>query len=217
MNDINRGNNSQEYWNQKHVIQYSSEEYNFSQLENDPLSYHYVASKIIEDNKESIERKSMLEIGCAVGYFSSYVKQRVVPDFEVVDWDFSPSGIKLAKERNKDIQGLIFEERDVILNPVDKDYGIICSFETIEHFEEGLNYTLLNNWLDHCEYLILSTVDTKDSCNGEHLSHYTIDTFDQKGYNVLWKAKLAPIFMPDGTYHYIAFLIKGKLNEIKEY
>lgn len=69
-----------------------------------------------------------------------------------------------------------------------------------------------NNTLEHCEYLILTTVDTKDDCFGEHISHYTIDTFEEKGYDVKWKAKLQEIQMPDGIYNYIIFLIKGKLN-----
>ena len=37
------------------------------------------------------------------------------------------------------------------------------------------------------------------------------DTFEKKGYNVLWKSNLDEINMPTGIYHYIIFLIKGKL------
>ena len=58
----------------------------------------------------------------------------------------------------------------------------------------------------------MTTVDTEDDCQGEHISHYKIDTFDKKGYEVIWKSKLSPINMPDGIYHYIGFVIKGKLN-----
>lgn len=212
MTDINRGKNDQDYWSQKHVNQYEHEEYDFSQIQQYPLSYHHVAGKILSENKDSVERKSLLEIGCAVGYFSSYLKRFVLPDFEIKGSDFSSSGIKLARERNMDISsGLSFEERDFILNPINEDFGFICAFETIEHVEEGTNYKILNNWLDHCEYMIISTVDTTDSAGGEHISHYTLDTFDEKGYNVVWKSKLAPIFMPTGLHHYIGFLIKGKL------
>jgi hypothetical protein len=32
-----------------------------------------------------------------------------------------------------------------------------------------------------------------------------------KGYEVIWSTKLSPIQMPEGTFHYIIFLIKGKL------
>ena len=39
-------------------------------------------------------------------------------------------------------------------------------------------YEILDNILDHCEYAIISTVDTEDDCFGEHISHYKIDTFE---------------------------------------
>ena len=73
-------------------------------------------------------------------------------------------------------------------------------------------YDHLDNILDHCEYAIVTTVDTEDDCGGEHISHYKIDTFNEKGYDVIWKSKLTPIRMPDGIYNYIGFVINGKLN-----
>ena len=42
--------------------------------------------------------------------------------------------------------------------------------------------------------------------------NYKIDTFDKKGYNVVWKSLLGEINMPDGIYHYMIFLIKGNLK-----
>ena len=98
---------------------------------------------------------------------------------------------------------------------MNSDFGVITCFETIEHIEEGKNYQLLDNWVKHSEYLLLSTVTTPDDCRGEHISHYNFDTFEKKGYDVVWKAKLAKIDLTNigynGDYHYVIFLIKGKL------
>ena len=209
---MNRGENTVEHWDKKHQLEYGANEpYDFSKMGKNPLGYDTVAVQIIQENHNEIQNKSLLEIGCAVGYFVSYLKRYVIKDWKIEGWDFSPSGINAAKEKNKDVSGLTFEQRDFLLNPVQDDYGIICCFETIEHVEEGANYRALDNWLDHCEYLILSTVDTEDDCRGEHISHYKIDTFAKKGYNVVWSSLLAPIHMPDGVYHYFINLIKGKL------
>ena len=209
---MNRGQNTLEHWNEKHIRQYGvNEPYNFSKIDANPYGYDNAAAKIIEQNHDEITNKSLLEIGCAVGYFVSYLKRHVIPSWKIEGWDFSPSGINAAIEKNKDIPELKFQQRDFLLNPVEEDYGIICCFETIEHIEEGANYKALDNWLDHCEYLILSTVDTEDDCFGEHISHYKIDTFAKKGYDVVWSSLLAPIQMPNGIYHYFINLLKGKL------
>lgn len=204
--------NTVDHWREKHIREYDLDKpYNFSQIEESPLSYHTIASHILNENKDIFKYKSMLEIGCAGGYFSTYVATNYLIDWEITGWDFSDVAISSAQHKTKHINNLNFEVVDILSTPVSKNYGAICCFETIEHMPEGDNYRLLDNWLNHCEYLILSTVDTEDSCGGEHISHYKIDTFANKGYNVLWSSFLAPIQMPNGTFHYFINLIKGKL------
>ena len=209
--DFERGSNTKDYWAQKHVRQYKLDEpFDFSNIEAEKRSYNYIGSKLIIENKESFKQKSILEIGCGNGYFSAYIKSQL-PDWYVEAWDFSPVAIESAKQKAPEVT---FVERDFILNPINIDFGTICIFETIEHIEEGLNYKILDNILDHCEYCIVSTVNTRDDCFGEHISHYTFDTFEEKGYKVEWKSKLAEIDMHDGQqsrWYYMIFLIKGKL------
>lgn len=210
-------NNTKEHWNKKHQEQYYIYgSWNYNEIWQSPLSYHKVASDILILNKDSVKRQSFLEIGCAAGFFTSHVKLNLLPSFEVSGWDFSKYGIECAKyTAEHNVFDIYYEERDILQNPVDKEFGFICCFETIEHFEEGTNYKVLDNILDHCEYAIISTVTTKDSCGGEHVSHYDFDTFTQMGYNVLWKAKLSKIDMSAtgdyGDYYYVIFLLKGKL------
>lgn len=214
---MNVGKNTVEHWTEKHKNEYMDPEYDFSQIDKSPLSYHKIAADIIKENYDDIKNTSILEIGCATGYFLSYLARFILPKYwNILGWDFSPSGIKYAQEKNKEIDNIRFKEVNILNRQVEGNYGFICCFETIEHIDEGINYRLLDQWLEHCEYLILSTVDTIDDCRGEHISHYTINTFDEKNYNVIWKEKLSKIDMSAlsdyNDYHYIIFMLKGKLS-----
>jgi 2-polyprenyl-3-methyl-5-hydroxy-6-metoxy-1,4-benzoquinol methylase len=201
-----RGNNTEEHWVDKHKQQYEvNKDFDFTGMTD--LSYIKVAGDLIIGNQDKFNRKSILDVGCAVGKAVKYFKDKL-PSFECTGWDFSESGIVAAREK---IPNCTFEQRDIILNPIDTEYGCITMMETIEHLQEGTNYKVLDNILDHCEYAIVSTVDTEDNCFGEHISHYKIDTFDKKGYDVVWKSPLDVINMPEGLFHYVIFLIKGKL------
>jgi len=211
--------NNTDHWNRKHTQQSDIfTPYNFSQITEDSLSYNKVASDIISLSilKNVVNNKSILEIGCSGGYFCSYLKYKIVPsDWIVEGWDFSVVAIESAIRRNKDNTNIIFKEVDILTTPVENNYGFICVFETLEHFDEGKNYELLNQWLEHCEYLILSTVTTIDDCCGEHVSHYKLDTFDEKGYEVIWKDNLVKINMEAAQdlndYYYFMVVLKGKL------
>ena len=214
---VNRGKNTFEHWNEKHILEYGAyEPYDFSQIQSSPLSYHKVASDIVRENQDDFKNKSMLEIGCAVGYFCSYMKLAVIPKWDITGWDFSKSGIDAARIKNKDVKGLKFEIVDILERRVEDDYGLICLFEVLEHTEEGVNYKLLSQWLEHCEYLIISIPTTKDDCRGEHISHYDEDTFIKKGYEVIWNARLGRINMSNvgdyGEYYHIIYLLRGKLS-----
>jgi len=201
-----RGNNTVDYWHEKHKREFNLDgDYDFP---TDPINYGYVTKQLLIENKEAFVRKSILEIGCANGQTITDIKNGL-EDFDCYGCDFSPVSIESAKKKSLDVS---YEVRDIILNPIKKDYGAICILETIEHIEEGTNYKILDNIINHCEYAIVSTVDTEDNCFGEHISHYKIDTFNKKGYNVVWKSKLSEINMPDGIYHYMIFLLKGKLQ-----
>lgn len=203
---INRGSNKKDYWEMKHINQYEvNKEFDYSKM--GELSYIKIANDIISTNKHSIRNKKILDIGCAVGKAVNYYKMNL-PEFDCSGIDFSQSAIDSARLK---VQNATFECKDIIENPIDENFGVITMLETIEHFQEGINYSILNNLLSHSEYVIISTVDTEDDCFGEHISHYKLNTFNEKGYNVLWKEYLDEIQMPTGIFHYMIFLIKGDL------
>ena len=205
-----RGTNVKDRWEAKHIQQYNLDKpFDFTAFENGDMSgYGPVGAKLLEENKEAFNLKSLHELGCGNGSFVAYVKQHILTDWDISAEDFSEVAIKSAKVKCPTIN---YFTNDFLLNRVDKDYGCLVMFETIEHIEEGTNYEILDNTLEHSEYTLISTVDTEDDCFGEHISHYKIDTFENKGYDVVWKSFLSEIQMPDGIYHYMIFLLKGKL------
>ena len=208
-----RGTNIKERWEQKHIQQYHLDKpFDFTAYENNDMSgYGPVAAKLLEENKDAFKKTTLHELGCGNGSFSAYVKLNVLKDWEISAEDFSTVAIDTAKQKCPTVN---YFTNDFLLNRVDKDYGCLAMFETIEHIEEGTNYKILDNMLEHSEYTIISTVDTEDDCFGEHISHYKIDTFDKKGYDVVWKSFLGdPIAqnLPGGPFHYMIFLLKGKL------
>lgn len=205
---FNRGRNTKEHWENKHnsSMYEVNRDYDYSKL--DDIHYMTVTNNIINENYPILSRKTVLDVGCAVGAALNLF-QKTTPELNYYGYDFSQKGIDAASSKLPNIK---FECRDILEKPIDKEFGIITFLETIEHIEEGTNYKILNNILDHCEFAIVTTVDTEDDCGGEHISHYKIDTFDQKGYDVVWKSKLTPIKMPDGIYNYIGFVIRGRLS-----
>jgi 2-polyprenyl-3-methyl-5-hydroxy-6-metoxy-1,4-benzoquinol methylase len=212
-----RGNNEESHWNQKHEESYG----HFNKKYEDfiPVDWESLWEEadqaftiaMVLQNHESINNKSMIDIGCAHGGLLWYLKTKYLPKWKFTGSDFSK---KMIEENKKRSDKITWEQRDVLLNPINKKYGIISCLQTIEHFEEGRNYKFIDNCLEHCEYLILGTVDTEDDCFGEHISFYKLEIMKQKGYEVEWEAKLARVNSPSnfpGEFHMIVWLIKGKL------
>ena len=212
-----RGNNEESHWNQKHEESYG----HFNKKYEDfiPVDWESLWKEadqaftiaMVLQNHESINNKSMIDIGCAHGGLLWYLKTKHLPKWKFTGSDFSK---KMIEENKKRSDKITWEQRDVLLNPINKKYGVISCLQTIEHFEEGRNYKFIDNCLEHCEYLILGTVDTEDDCFGEHISFYKLETMKQKGYEVEWEAKLARVNSPPnfpGEFHMIVWLIKGKL------
>jgi 2-polyprenyl-3-methyl-5-hydroxy-6-metoxy-1,4-benzoquinol methylase len=214
MSNIFRGNNEQSHWDSKHEQSYghfgeSYESFCPENWEDELEADQGCTIALIKENNEIVKNKSFLDIGCAHGGMLWYLKKNIIPDWEVVGSDFSIKMIEENKKRSSDVK---WEQRDVLLNPIDTNYGMISCLQTIEHFQEGKNYEFINNCLDHCEYFILATVDTEDDCFGEHISFYKLETMKEKGYNVVWQSKLGKVGSPTpGDFHCVIWLIKGNI------
>ena len=213
-NNIFRGQNEQHHWDVKHESMYSHFNQNYQEFCPENWETYLEADQgctiaLVLENHEVIKNKSMIDIGCAHGGLLWYLKSKHLPSWEFTGSDFSNRVIQENQKRSNDIY---WEQRDVLLNPVTQNYGIISCLQTIEHFQEGKNYEFIDNCLEHCEYMVLATVDTEDDCQGEHISFYKLETLEQKGYSVVWKSKLGKVNSPiPGDFHTIIWLLKGKL------
>jgi 2-polyprenyl-3-methyl-5-hydroxy-6-metoxy-1,4-benzoquinol methylase len=214
-NNIFRGNNELTHWDEKHITMYGHFNKNYEDFvpkewdTTDPGSDSGCVVAIMKQNQDSFRIKSAIDIGCAHGALAWYLKKYILTDWDITGSDFSSVMIEENKRRSNIVN---WEQRDVLLNPIEKDYGLIICNQTIEHFAPGDNYRFLDNILDHCEYAVIATVDTEDDCFGEHISFYKLETMEEKGYNVVWKSKLNKVNSPiPGEFHTIIWLIKGKL------
>jgi len=215
-NKIIRGNNEIEHWDEKHTQMYGKfgqpyEEWVPTDWDNtQPLSDGGCEIALLKLNHESITRKSLIDIGCAHGAIPWYIKTNVLPDWNITGSDFSQLMIDENKKRCTTVN---WEQRDVLLNPLTEDYGVVICNQTIEHFYPGKNWEFLDNVLEHCEYAIIATVDTEDDCFGEHISFYKLETLREMGYDVVWESKLTQVNSPiPGDFYTIMWIIKGKLT-----
>lgn len=215
-NKLFRGNNELDHWNKKHQQSYGhfGEKYEqfcpkYPEWETLLEADQGCTIALIKENKDTIKRKSLIDIGCAHGGMVWYLKEHIISDWNVFGSDFSYDMINENKKRSDSV---VWEQKDILLNPLDQDFGIVTCLQTIEHFQEGENYKFIDNTLNHCEYMILATVDTEDDCFGEHISFYKLKTMKEKGYNVIWESKLGKVNSPIfGEFHTIIWLIKGNL------
>ena len=130
-----RGTNIKERWEQKHIQQYHLDKpFDFTAYENNDMSgYGPVAAKLLEENKDAFKKTTLHELGCGNGSFSAYVKLNVLKDWEISAEDFSTVAIDTAKQKCPTVN---YFTNDFLLNRVDKDYGCLAMFETIEHIED---------------------------------------------------------------------------------
>ncbi len=126
--------------------------------------------------KKYVEGKNVCDIACGVGYGSNFLSQTAK---SVIGIDISSDAVDWAKKyfSNDNIQFLNIDGCQQW--PVEHDFGVITSFETMEHVESPDIF--LKNLYDHLEpggILVLSVPngprDEQKTDNPHHL-HY----FDQ--------------------------------------
>ena len=209
MDNIFRGNNEQSHWEDKHEQSYGHFGESYESFCPENWESYLEADMgctiaLVKENHDAIKNKSFIDIGCAHGGILWYMKKHIIPDWEFTGTDFSVKMIEENKKKGSDMK--------IRLQEKETNYGIISCLQTIEHFSPGDNYKFLDNVLDHCEYLILATVDTEDDCFGEHISFYKLETMEEKGYDVVWKSTLGRVNSPtSGDFHTIIWLIKGNI------
>jgi 2-polyprenyl-3-methyl-5-hydroxy-6-metoxy-1,4-benzoquinol methylase len=139
---IFRGNNEQDHWNVKHQESYGHFGKSYEDIcppyptwETMLEADQGCAISIVKQNKDVVSRKSLIDIGCAHGGLAWYLKKHIIPDWNVIGSDFSDAMIQENKKRSSEV---VWEQRDVLINPLVEDFGIVTCLQTIEHFQEGL-------------------------------------------------------------------------------
>jgi SAM-dependent methyltransferase len=114
------------------------------------------ANSILE--RQDVENKVVLEIGCGRGMFVDYVCGRQYPPAKYYGCDFSIEAIQIAREKYQSYRNAIWQCEDIqSLSFVDNSFDTIISCETIEHIPHpGKGLSELHRVLKHGGKLILT-------------------------------------------------------------
>ena len=157
-----------------------------------------VIIKIIRELKLPSDAK-ILDAGCGGGYILSELHRRGFKN--ILGFDASESGIKVAKENYKNIEDRFDVHnayyRDLPESFPKKDYDIILSVEVIEHMYNPKEYLKnLNFWLKKGGFIIITT-----PYHGyiKNLSIGLLNKFD-KHVNPLWEGGHIKFFSKNTLY-----------------
>lgn len=183
-----RGTNTKEHWEDSHNNMFIK---NWNGVEGEALKsiiesnwWHYVwAVNDIISIQNVISKKTILDVGCAPNKCLAYYAQK----YPTITWtgiDFTDALLDYAKEFTH-LSNLKFKKMDFLEEEIPDTYGAILLMETLEHIELGTNWKLVEELLAKCEYLYITVPSDNGENGGEHISHYTLNSFNQ--YNVLEK------------------------------
>jgi 2-polyprenyl-3-methyl-5-hydroxy-6-metoxy-1,4-benzoquinol methylase len=83
--------------------------------------------------KNHLPINSILEIGCAYGFFADLLTQKIVNPFSYQGFDASEEAINYAKKQNIDLH---FSHEDYLKAPAIKQYSDVFMWDVIEHLSE---------------------------------------------------------------------------------
>lgn len=110
---------------------------------------HLMLDKEILRRKFDLTGRDVLDFGCGMGNTSLWIA-REMGAASVDGFDLDPNHIYVAKELNRKyrVQGVQFEVRNIIENPVDKEYDFIMLNDVIEHIREDWIPPILETLID---------------------------------------------------------------------
>ncbi len=199
----NRGTNTKEHWEESHIKFISD----WNGVKPEELEeyikkywYHYDwVMNLIDLYKVKLTNNNILDVGCAPNRCLAFYAQKY-PDLNFCGIDFTDR-IKEFAALHADIPNLSFLQMDFLEEEIPGTYGAIMILEVLEHIENGNNFKLVDELLSKCRYLFISVPVDDSSNDGEHISAYTIRSFD--AYPVV-----VAIERPERIF---MFMIKGKL------
>jgi trans-aconitate methyltransferase len=170
-----RGKNTESHWEAIHKS--TSKEWNdMSDQDRDARIERDSNYMRVFKSLEFEDVESVVEIGAALGEHLAYFARKL-PDMRFKAIDFTQASFDHAQKYN--LPNYSFEKRDFLNNFIDENHDVIILIETLEHIEQGTNYKIVDELLKKCKILYITVPNTQDDCNGEHISHYTLSSFDR--------------------------------------
>lgn len=209
--------NSKEYWDVSHQKYFEQEikngyDYLLNRAKKSEFTYG-LCLEMLERNLDltKLTEKSFLEIGCGSPLGSILFHEKLFKKlkYDVNYLDFSDEAIKNCKSIFGKSKKVHYQVQDIIKEPLVGDYGLIAIIETLEHFKEPFNWKILQNALNHCHYLLISTPTDCGTCNGEHVSFY-----DQNPIEKRYRQKIIDY---ETKNEHRTILLKGNLFTKKTY
>jgi len=121
-----------------HLIDFTAEDYgHFSQTRNSPSGFRY-ASYLIRtiEELESIEFKSLIDVGCGDGYFLKHAARRF-PEKTLVGVDVAEQAIQLAQALcggpAQVGEALSYQCMDIANDSMDRQFDVATSIAVLEH------------------------------------------------------------------------------------
>jgi len=133
-------------------------------------SHLYLDKKLLK-KKFDLKGKVVLDFGCGMGNTSLWLAKEM--GAFVDGFDLDPNHIAVAQELNRKhkVEGVTFEIRNIIENPIDKQYDFIMLNDVIEHIKEewipNILATLINRNLKKDGVIFFSYPPWE----GPHASH----------------------------------------------
>ncbi len=98
-------------------------------------SHLYLDKKILKENFD-LKDKNVLDFGCGMGNTALWMARELGARVDAFDLD--PNHITVAREllRKYNVPGVNFDVKNIIENPIDKQYDFIILNDVIEHIKE---------------------------------------------------------------------------------
>lgn len=119
--------------------------------------YQHILSLFPVDKKFSL-----LDIGCAIGSGCELLKGKF-PGARITGVDISTTGIRLAKQKNKDIEYFVL---DILKDPLHETYDWVIIIQTLEHFDNP--FIVIDKCLRHVRNALIVSVPFRQKLMSSH-------------------------------------------------
>ena len=137
--------------------------------------YRYLGRlKVVSDLLSKIEFNSLLDIGCGDGRFLKEIR-KAYGNIKLAGIDSSAKALALAKQLNPELE---FEQRDILVSPLETKWDVITLLEVIEHIPPS---TLPDFMMSACGmlnpggHLVITVPHLNEKLISKHYQHFSLE------------------------------------------